>query len=102
MTTDTPMTDRASHLCHPWTLPTDHEALSKFRLLANEMAKLERELAETKRLLVEAREEGRIVGLREAAEICKDSPAHATGFYFAILIEEAITRAICECVAKLP
>jgi hypothetical protein len=52
--TDTPRTDKASHLCYPWTLPTDHEALSKFRLLANEMARLELELAETKRLLADA------------------------------------------------
>jgi hypothetical protein len=52
--TDTPRTDKAAYLCHPWTLPTDHEVLSKFRLLAFEMATLERELAATKRLLVEA------------------------------------------------
>jgi len=66
---DTPRTKRAANLCEPWTLPTEHEAREKFRLFAGEMAKLERELAEKTRLLVEAREEGRIAGLREASEM---------------------------------
>jgi hypothetical protein len=35
----------------------------------NRIGELERELAATKRLLVEAREEGRLAGLREAAEM---------------------------------